>query len=181
MAMNSSALASAPQGFRAGLVGLLPDLRARSIRLCGDRVLADDIVQDTLERALRFEGQYEEGTNLRAWAHQILFSVFVTRWRRRRRDRRALERLASDPCAWTSPSGPGAPDTGKGSLLPSAQRILDALPPGFREVVVIVDLEQRPYRDAARQLGIPVGTVMSRLHRARKLLAHQMKGELEAA
>jgi RNA polymerase sigma-70 factor (ECF subfamily) len=144
-------------------------------------VLADDIVQDTFERALRFEGQYEEGTNLRAWAHQILFSVFVTRWRRRRRDRRALERLASDPCAWTVPSGLGTPDTERSSLLPSAQRILDALPRGFREVVVIVDLEQRPYRDAARQLGIPVGTVMSRLHRARKLLAHQMTGERKAA
>src|SRR5579883_3413352 len=84
---------------RAGLVGLVPELRSRALRLCGSPATADDLVQDTIERALRFAGQYERGTNLRAWAQQILFSVFVTRWRRVRRERRALEHLTTDPCA----------------------------------------------------------------------------------
>ena len=78
----------------AGLVELIPELRARAMRLCSDRAAAEDIVQDTVERAIRFEDQYQRGTNLRAWAFQILFSVFVTRWRRRRRERNALENLA---------------------------------------------------------------------------------------
>jgi RNA polymerase sigma-70 factor (ECF subfamily) len=165
----------------AGLAELLPELRLRALRLCGDRALAADIAQDAVERALRFGAQYERGTNLRAWLFQILFSVFVTRWRRRRRERRALENLAADPCAWTSPCGFAAPDAGEGALSASTRRKLDALPEGFRAALVIVDLEQRSYRDAARQLGVPVGTVMSRLHRARKLLAAQMAGEREAA
>jgi RNA polymerase sigma-70 factor (ECF subfamily) len=166
---------------RAGLVAITPDLRARALRLCGDRAAADDVVQDTIERALRFADQYERGTNLRAWALQILFSVFVTRWRRRRRERNALANLAGDPCAWTAPHGFAPPDAGDGALTRSTQRKLDALPAGFREVVVMVDLQQRSYREAARELGVPVGTVMSRLHRGRKLLAAQMAGEREAA
>jgi RNA polymerase sigma-70 factor (ECF subfamily) len=159
---------------QGGLVALVPELRARAIRLCGDRSAADDVVQDTIERALRFGDQYVRGTNLRAWAFQILFSVFVSGWRRRRREHRAVEGLASDPCAWTSLSAFVAPDAGDGALLPSTRRKLDSLPDGFRAVVVLVDLEQRSYRDAARELGVPVGTVMSRLHRGRKLLAAQM-------
>jgi RNA polymerase sigma-70 factor (ECF subfamily) len=166
---------------QAGLVALLPELRARAIRLCGDRAAADDIAQDAVERALRFADQYQRGTNLRAWAFQILFSVFVTRWRRRRRERNALENLASDPCAWTVPTGFHAPDRGAGSLTQSTLRKLDALPEGFRAVVVMVDIEQRTYRDAALELGVPVGTVMSRLHRGRKLLAAQMADDRDAA
>jgi RNA polymerase sigma-70 factor (ECF subfamily) len=164
-----------------GLVQLVPELRARALRLCSDRAGADDIVQDTVERALRFADQYERGTNLRAWAFQILFSVFVTRWRRRRRERNALENLATDPCAWTVPAGFTAPDRGPGALTRSTQRKLDALPEGFRAVLVMVDIEQRSYRDAARELGVPVGTVMSRLHRGRKLLAAELASERDAA
>jgi RNA polymerase sigma-70 factor (ECF subfamily) len=145
--------------------------------LSGNRAAADDLVQDTIERALRFADQYERGTNLRAWAQQILFSVFVTRWRRIRRERKALEHLASDPCAWTLPSGFVAPDAGKGALMQSTLRKLEALPEGFRAVVIMVDLESRSYRDAAKELGVPVGTVMSRLHRGRKLLAAQLEAE----
>ena len=165
---------------RAGLVELVPQLRVRALRLCGDSATADDVVQDTIERALRFSHQYERGTNLRAWAQQVLFSVFVTRWRRRRRERGALGHLASDPCAWTIPRCFVAPDAGDGAMTSSTRRTLDALPPGFRDVIVLVDLEQRTYLDAAGTLGVPVGTVMSRLHRGRKLLAEKM-GAQEAA
>ncbi len=166
---------------RAGLVALIPELRARAARLCGDASTADDIVQDSIERALRFESQYQRGTNLRAWAFQILFSVFVTRWRRRRRDRNAVDNLAADPCAWTRPNGFAAPDAGWGSITPSTRRKLDALPEGFRAVIVMVDLQERSYREAASELGVPVGTVMSRLHRGRKLLAEQLETDRTAA
>jgi RNA polymerase sigma-70 factor (ECF subfamily) len=168
------AAASSKAELKLGLTALVPELRARALRLTGHPASADDLVQDTLVRALTCEDQYEPGTNLRAWALQILFSVFVTRWRRRRRERAALERLGADPLAWTAPHAFAPPDAGAGAISRSARRSLDALPEGFRAAVVLVDLQERSYRDAARELGVPVGTVMSRLHRGRRLLAAEL-------
>jgi RNA polymerase sigma-70 factor (ECF subfamily) len=153
-----------------GLVALVPELKARACRLAGDPTTADDIVQDTIERALKFAAQYEKGTNLRAWVYQILFSVFITRYRRSRREKNALRTLTLDPCAWTAPERFAAPDASV-SLSPRAQAELDSLPETFRAVVKLVDLDELTYREAANELGVPVGTVMSRLHRGRKLLA----------
>lgn len=156
------------------LAALVPDLRIRALRLTqGDASLADDVVQDTVERALRFAAQYQRGTNLRAWALQILFSVFVTRYRRHRRDRNAMRSLMLDPCAWTTPEAFVAPDKCV-SLTSSVRAELDALPEGFRTAVTLVDIEERSYREAADELGVPVGTVMSRLHRGRKILASRL-------
>jgi RNA polymerase sigma-70 factor, ECF subfamily len=167
---HSALVAHDLESLRRGLVSLLPDLRVRALRLAGDRATADDLVQDTIERALRFAGQYAPGTNLRAWAQQILFSVFITRYRRSRRERNALRNLSADPCAWTQPETFAAPDAAV-ALTRSTRERLDALPSGFRAVIELVDLEERSYRDAAEKLGVPVGTVMSRLHRGRRLLA----------
>jgi RNA polymerase sigma-70 factor, ECF subfamily len=163
----------------SGLVDLVPDLRARALRLSGDCAAANDITQDTLERAVRFVDRYEPGSNLRAWTFQILFHVFVSRWRRSRRERRALERLSSDPSAWTRPAEFAPPDAGV--LTVSTRRKLEALPDVFRSAIALVDLECLSYRDAARELGVPVGTVMSRLHRGRKLLAVQMAADRAVA
>lgn len=161
------------EGLRRGLVLLVPELRGRAMRLTGSPAAADDLVQDTVERALRFAAQYEPGTNLRAWAFQILFSVFVTRYRRQRRERHALKRLTGDPCAWTTPEPLPTPEHAA-ALATSTRGELDTLPPGFRSVVVLIDLEERSYREAADELGVPVGTVMSRLHRGRKMLAARL-------
>jgi len=158
---------------RAGLITLAPELRGRAVRLCGDRTTADDIVQDTIERALRFAPQYERGTNLRAWVFQILFSVFVTRYRRSRRERNALKHLVADPYEWTTPS-PFASAESLAPLTPSTRAKLDSLPEAFRAVILLVDLGESTYRDAATTLGVPVGTVMSRLHRGRRLMAEKM-------
>jgi RNA polymerase sigma-70 factor (ECF subfamily) len=152
---------------RVALEVLRPDLHARAMRLTRNASIAEDVVQDTLERAMRFESHYLPGTNPRAWLFQILFSVFITRCRRARREQKALSSLYADPCAWTKNDEAPA----MSELSPAVRRALDALPVGFRQVVVLVDLEELPYRDAAARLGVPVGTVMSRLHRARKLLA----------
>ena len=167
-------VAESTEALRRGLVAMVPELRARAFRLANDRVLAEDLVQDTIERALRFEAQYIRGTNLRAWVYQVLFSVFVTRYRRRRRERNALRNLGFDPCAWTVPEAFDR-DGAALALTPSTTRELDALPAGFRSAVVMVDIEERTYREAADELGVPVGTVMSRLHRGRKLLASRLR------
>ncbi len=157
-----------------GLAQLVPDLKGRAMRLCADRTVSEDLVQDTIERALRFASQYEFGTNLRAWAYQILFSVFVTRYRRQRRERRALKWLTSDPCAWTQSAPFSSPEVGAG-FTPSTAKAVEDLPVGFRSVVMLIDVGSCSYKEAARELGLPVGTVMSRLHRGRKLLASRLQ------
>ena len=166
---------------RQGLAVLWPELRRRARRLSGNHAAAEDLAQEAVERALRFAAQYDRGTNLRAWAFQILFNVFVTRWRGRRREQRALARLSADPHAWTAPRPWSAPDRGESGLLASTRRKLEALPPGFRQAILLVDLGTLSYRDAARALGVPVGTVMSRLHRGRKLLASQLTDDEQQA
>ncbi|HYQ45889.1 MAG TPA: RNA polymerase sigma factor [Polyangiaceae bacterium] len=150
---------------------LLPGLNARALALCKRPSEASDLVQDTLLRALCFESGYERDSNLRGWLQQILFSVFITRCRKSARERRALNNLAGDPCAWTQPE---APPVVRQSLTRPVSRALDALPTQFSAVVRLVDLEERSYKDAAVQLSVPVGTVMSRLFRGRRLLAEAL-------
>jgi RNA polymerase sigma-70 factor (ECF subfamily) len=171
--MPAVIIAKDTKSFSRGLVQLAPELRGRALRLSGNAATADDLVQDTIERALRFRAQYQVGTNLRAWVYQILFSVFVTRYRRTRREKNALRELAIDPNAWTSPRFDAGPSAF--GLTPTTRHKLDAMPKAFRAVVEMVDLEERSYREAAERLGVPVGTVMSRLHRGRKMLAEQMR------
>jgi RNA polymerase sigma-70 factor (ECF subfamily) len=155
---------------RQKLPALLPALNARALSLCKERNDARDLVQDTVLRALCFESGYEQGTNLRGWLQQILFSVFITRCRKSTRERRALSALACDPCAWTRPDAPAE----RQSLLRPVSRALDALPVQFSAVVRLVDLEEHSYKDAATELAVPVGTVMSRLFRGRRLLAEAL-------
>ncbi len=157
---------------RDELTLVLPELRARAMKLTRDSVASDDLVQDTVVRALCFEKQFIQGTNVRAWLGTVLFSVFVSRYRRKKREQRAAVALAADPCAWTTPQGFTAPDCG--SLAPAMKVKVETLPPAFRDVVCLVDLQERSYRDAATELGVPVGTVMSRLHRGRRLLAESL-------
>ena len=158
---------------RAALVELLPDLSRRAARLALTPAAADDLVQDTIERALRFAPQYDPGSNLRGWTYQIPFSVFITGYRRRRRERRGLEVLTTTPSAWTQRSPFASPDAQLG-LTPSTSAALASLPPGFRDVLSLIDLGQHTYREAAEMLEVPLGTVMSRLHRGRRMLAERL-------
>jgi RNA polymerase sigma-70 factor (ECF subfamily) len=144
----------------------LPRLRARARRLCGNDADAADLVQDTVMRALSYEASFVSGTNLGAWLMRIQETVFLSRCRRSGRGRRALLALSVDPCAWPQREAQ-APSAG---LTSAATRALRTLPDGFRKVVELVDLHDFEYRDAAAELGVPIGTVMSRLHRGRRLL-----------
>jgi RNA polymerase sigma-70 factor (ECF subfamily) len=165
------------EDLRKGLAEMTPELFGRALRMSRSTATAEDLVQDTVERAIRFEAQYRPGTNLRAWVHQILFSVFVTRCRRGRRERNALDSLSADPCAWTSSDSASQMH----ELSPPLARAVDSLPKAFRDVVVLVDLQEMSYKDAAVMLGVPVGTVMSRLFRGRRQLAELVRGGAPAA
>lgn len=155
---------------RRGLTTLRPELYARALKLSRSPALADDIVQDTMVRALRFATQYRAGTNLKAWVFQVLMSVFLTGCRRQKRERKALDHLTKDPCAWVKRDAP----TMMRSLSARPARALASLPDGYRSAVQLVDIDDLSYREAAERLGVPVGTIMSRLHRGRKILAAEL-------
>jgi RNA polymerase sigma-70 factor (ECF subfamily) len=150
------------------------ELLAAALRLSGARAEAEDLVQDAILRAWIFFERFEPGTNGRAWMHRILFRTFVDRYRRRRREREVLgEVFRHELHAAEQALASGLPTE---RLSDEVERAIETLRPDFREVLELVDLEGKSYRDAAQQVGCPVGTVMSRLHRARRAMKEQLSG-----
>lgn len=149
------------------IVKLIPRLRRYARALLGDRAAADDLVQDTLERALAKLRLYRRGTDLRAWLFTVMHNVYVNQLRAAR----PLAPLEEDmPELARSAREAGALD------LRDLERALRRLPPEQREVLLLVALEELSYDEAARALGIPIGTVMSRLSRAREKLRAMLAG-----
>jgi RNA polymerase sigma-70 factor (ECF subfamily) len=147
-------------------------------RLVGSREEAEDLVQQTYERAFRSWRQYTPGTNLRAWLLRILTNLNIDRGRRQQRapqttsiDSEAGDYFLYDKLASQMPDD--NPDEERVLERLSQDSIVDALadvPHDFRDVIVLVDIGEFSYADAAQILDIPMGTVMSRLHRGRRIL-----------
>jgi RNA polymerase sigma-70 factor (ECF subfamily) len=149
-----------------------------ALSLTHDESDADDLVQDTFLNAFRSWDQYVTGTECRAW----LFTICRHAWIRRskRAEREVAYADADLEALGAAALHTGALESGLGDLFErhdiqrALSRALDELPDAFREVVVLVDLEDQSYEDAALVLGIPKGTVRSRLFRARRLLQEQL-------
>jgi RNA polymerase sigma-70 factor (ECF subfamily) len=147
----------------------IPRLRRYARALVGDRYAADDLVQDTLERAMNKFHLWRPGSDLRAWLFAIMHNVFINQLRSRgSRPEQALED-ADIPATLGSP--------GDRLEIRDLQSSLARLPPEQRAVVLLVGLEQLSYAEASRVLDIPIGTVMSRLSRGRERLRTLMTGE----
>lgn len=141
----------------------IPRLRRYARALTGDRTLADDLVQDTLERALSRFHLWRHGSDLRAWLFTIMHNIFVNQARTRmRHQHEALESNAA-----VESMRAREPDWLELRDLDSA---LAQLPHDQRAVLLLVGLEQLTYEEAARVLEVPIGTVMSRLSRGRERL-----------
>jgi RNA polymerase sigma-70 factor (ECF subfamily) len=149
-------------------------------RLAGSREEAEDLVQDTYGRAFRAWRQYTPGTNLRAWLLRILTNLNIDRGRRQQRtpDTQPLEE--GDYFLYNkieSSLGDDVTDEERVIERLSQNTVVDALaevPHDFRDVVVLVDIGEFSYAEAAQILDIPIGTVMSRLHRGRRILKKNM-------
>jgi RNA polymerase sigma-70 factor (ECF subfamily) len=147
-------------------------------RLAGSREEADDLVQQTYERAFRSWRQYTPGTNLRAWLLRILTNLNIDKGRRQQRTPQttSLDNEAGDYFLYNkleSQLPDENPDEERVLERLSQDSIVDALadvPHDFRDVIVLVDIGEFSYADAAQILDIPMGTVMSRLHRGRRIL-----------
>jgi RNA polymerase sigma-70 factor (ECF subfamily) len=148
----------------------IPRLRRYARALTGDRNAADDLVQDTLERALSRFHLWREGSDLRAWLFTIMHNIYVNQVRSR--IRRQHEALEAEPAAEAARAP--EPDWLEVRDLEAA---LARLPEEQRAVVLLVGLEQFTYEETARVLGVPTGTVMSRLSRARERLRLMLGGE----
>jgi RNA polymerase sigma-70 factor (ECF subfamily) len=146
----------------------IPRLRRYARALAGDRYAADDLVQDTLERAWNKFHLWRPGSDLRAWLFAIMHNVFVNQMRSRRFD---LELAMEEP-----PSPAVRATQGDGLELADLERAFAQLSIEHREVLMLVGVEQMKYDEVSRTLGIPVGTVMSRLSRARERLRQHMEG-----
>jgi RNA polymerase sigma-70 factor, ECF subfamily len=148
------------------LVALLPRLRRFALVLCRSQPLADDLVQGACERALANANSWTPGTRFDAWMFRILRNHWIDHLRRMK-----TEGMMEDVALQTQLIGdPGEEPILSRLVLAEVQQAIDSLPQEQKEVLALVCGEDLTYREAAEVLNIPVGTVMSRLARARKRL-----------
>ena len=169
--------------FEEEALGLADQVYRVARRLVGSREEAEDLVQETYARAFRSWQSFTPGTNLRAWLLRILTNLNTDRGRRLQRtpDMQPLEEsdyYLANKMAESAGEQALEQDIVVEQLSQDAiVNALSALPNDFREVVVLVDLGDFSYADAAQILDIPIGTVMSRLHRGRRILKQQLAEE----
>ncbi|MFZ5890927.1 MAG: sigma-70 family RNA polymerase sigma factor [Myxococcota bacterium] len=159
----------------------LPSLLSVASRLMKNGPEAEDLVQDAVLKAIRARGQFETGTNLRAWLLKILTNTFINRYRRGGLERSVLDGPDADPLAdgWISASTmESLRDPESQALRPILEaeigKALDELPTEFRLAVVLSDVEDLSYKEISDIMGCPIGTVMSRLHRGRRMLKSRL-------
>jgi RNA polymerase sigma-70 factor (ECF subfamily) len=164
-------VASRREWFGKALIAQLPALRRYARALTGNPAMADDMVQDTIERALRQWEGLRETNRLGSWLRSILHNLYIDEMRRSRS--RGYEQEVSELADDLALSTP-AHDK---SVALDFVRAIDSLSVEHRQVLLLVGLESKNYRDIADELGIPIGTVMSRLARGRERLRSALEGE----
>ncbi|HZD81074.1 MAG TPA: sigma-70 family RNA polymerase sigma factor [Actinomycetota bacterium] len=162
--------------FERDVLPLLPNLYGAALRLTRNPSDAEDLVQESYLRAYRGFGGFQEGTNLRAWMYRILTNTFINSYRKRQRQPQTVsDEDIEDWYLYDKLGESGAQSSAESEVLDAlpdedVQRALEALPEGFRMAVLLADVEGFSYKEIAEILDIPIGTVMSRLHRGRKAL-----------
>jgi RNA polymerase sigma-70 factor, ECF subfamily len=169
---------AAPDTFGDEVLGYLEPLYATAMRLTRNRADAEDLVQDTVVRALRFRNRFKPGTNLRAWLYTILHNTWRNRVRDTAREATDVDSDRIEELAATA-DGPAEVETPERVLLRSTmdadlKEALDELPEVFRQAVWLRDVEEFSYAEIARMLDVPIGTVMSRISRGRRQLFEKL-------
>jgi RNA polymerase sigma-70 factor (ECF subfamily) len=151
-----------PPDLRRDIAVLLPELRAYARFLVRDRSKSDDLVQDTVVRALASIAQFQPGTSLKSWMFTILRNAFYEQTRRRRREDAAM--------ALHAQTAGEAVQAHHGEITDLSQ-LLWSLPPLLREALVLVGAQEMTHEEAAAICGVPVGTMRARVSRARRQLS----------
>lgn len=161
----------AREAFEREALALLDRLLGTALRLTANRADAEDLVQETYLKAFRFADRFEPGTNLKAWLFTILHNTHLNARRQIRRDPVEVDSEVVDrsPMAAAGQSDPESLVM-RDVLDADLQAALDALPEAFREAVWLRDVDEFSYAEIASMLEVPIGTVMSRISRGRRLL-----------
>lgn len=172
----------ANDAFETEALSFLDALYRTALRMTRSEADAEDLVQETYIRAFRFRDQFTPGTNLKAWLFRILTNTFINSYRRRQSqpeftelddvDEFSLYRRMAGGAAATASRDPES-EFLNGLVDTEVKDALAELPEKFRSVVLL-DVEGFSYKEIAEMLGIPIGTVMSRLHRGRKFLQKRL-------
>ena len=158
-----------PAQDEAEIVACIPSLRRYARGLVSDRDRADDLVQDTLERAWSRFSMWQKRGEVRAWMFGIMHNQFVDRLR-------AQRSRPEDSAGDDVPDVPQRASQADALEVRDLDRLLQRLPPEHREVLLLVGVEELSYQEVAIAIGVPIGTVMSRLSRARARLREEMQG-----
>lgn len=159
--------------FRVELRALIPRLRRFGHSLTGSAEDGDDLVQEALEKALLREGQFQVGSRLDSWMYKIMQNAWIDQKRSAARRRDVIQPMNEDVVA----VGEDGRDVFDARInLRQAREAMTRLHPDERSVLALVSIEGLTYREAAETLGVPIGTVMSRLARARSRLLQLLDG-----
>jgi RNA polymerase sigma-70 factor (ECF subfamily) len=168
--------------FEALTLEHLDPLYSAALRLTKNERDAEDLVQDTFLRAYRFFDKFERGTNIKAWLFKILTNTFINRYRRKVKERTVVEGAERETVHERFISRRATEYAANPEqyffdrlLSDDVLKAIDELPIDFRMVVILADLQEFSYNEIAEIVGCPVGTVMSRLYRGRKLLQKKLK------
>ena len=166
--------------FEATAVPHMNALYDAALRLAGDQATAQDLTQETYLRALRSFTTFRQGSNCRAWLLRIQYNLFCTQYRRDRRMQLVwLDEGGGDPALEPQSFEPGPEEQAVRELDREAvRRAIARLPEDFRMAVVLVDINGLSCAEAATVMGVPRGTILSRLHRARRRLEAMLLPEL---
>jgi RNA polymerase sigma-70 factor, ECF subfamily len=185
-AMSERRVGTAPdraeldERFEREAIPLIREMYAAAVRMTRNPADAEDLLQETYLRAYRGFAGFEEGTNLRAWLYRILTNAFINTYRKRQRE----PQMVSDDeleewYLYEKLGGEGAESSAEAQVLEGlpdedVQEALADLPEQFRLAVLLADVEGFSYKEIAEILDIPIGTVMSRLHRGRRALEKRL-------
>ena len=181
MANASSVPAQADQDllerFDRDVLPMLPSLYGAALRMTRNPADAEDLLQDTTLRAYRGFASFREGTNLKAWLYRILTNSFINTYRKKQREPKTVDG-PEDLDEWFLFDRIGAQSVARSAEedvlenIPDAdvKEALESIPENFRMAVLLADVEGFAYKEIAEITGVPIGTVMSRLHRGRKAL-----------
>jgi RNA polymerase sigma-70 factor, ECF subfamily len=187
MANASSVPAQADQDvlerFERDVLPMLPSLYGAALRMTRNPADAEDLLQDTTLRAYRGFASFREGTNLKAWLYRILTNSFINTYRKKQREPKTVDG-PEDLDEWFLFDRLGAQSVARSAEedvlenIPDAdvKEALESIPENFRMAVLLADVEGFAYKEIAEITGVPIGTVMSRLHRGRKALEKALYG-----